>query len=576
MFKLYRNGLSKYTGPLILTVLLLVAQAFTMLWLPDMMSVIIDRGVVTGNISFIVQVGFLMLLIALGGSAASIGVGYLSSRVGVNFCTDIRAKLFAHINTFTMREFDKIGTSSLVTRSTNDVVQLQNFTVMFFRIMVLSPIVCLGGILMALAKNAEMSLIIFICMPIVILVLIITLRRAFPVFNAMQDKLDKVNLILRESITGVRVIRAFDAQEREEARFTEANAEMTANSIRAQLIMSALMPMLMLIINIGTVAVVWFGGQQISMGMMEVGDMMAFIQYLVLIMYSLIMMSMIFAMLPRARVCAERIEEVMEIEPDIQDPPHPKTAPPRSGTVEFRDVALAYHAGGKNAISHISFTASPGKTTALIGATGSGKSSVICLIPRLRDVTEGQVLVDGLDVREYALSDLRRRIAYVPQKANLFAGTIRSNIAYEDEQMPMAQVERAARIARADTFIREKPKGYDDPIAQGGTNVSGGQRQRLTIARALAAEAPIMIFDDSFSALDFRTDAELRAGIREAYQDATLIIVAQRVNTILNADEILVLENGEIVGRGRHGELLKTCPVYAEIAKTQLAQEEEA
>lgn len=576
MLKLYRAGLGKYLGSLIVIVLLLVGQAFTMLFLPDMMAVIIDRGVIEGNIAFIVQVGLIMLMVALGGSAAAIGVGYLSSKVGVAFCTDVRKKLFDHIDTFTMSEFDQIGTSSLVTRSTNDVVQLQNFTVMFFRIIVLSPIICVGGVVMALAKNAEMSLIIFVCMPAVIVVVLIVLRKAFPVFEQMQNKLDKVNLVLRENITGVRVVRAFDAQEREQMRFEKANFEMTESSIRSQLIMAALMPMIMLIVNLGTVAVVWFGGQQIAVGLLEVGDMMAFIQYLVLIMYSLVMMSMIFAMLPRASVCAARIQEVMEIEPDIVSPASPKSPAQETGTVEFRDVELRYADAEKPAIANISFTARPGTTTALIGATGSGKTSVICLIPRLRDVSAGQVLVDGLDVREWDLVKLRQRISYVPQNASLFAGTIRSNIAYADENMPMEQIEEAARIAEAAPFIAQKEDGYDSPIAQGGTNVSGGQRQRLTIARAVAAGGQIMVFDDSFSALDFRTDAALRRNIREHAGDATIIIVAQRVNTILNADEILVLEKGRVVGRGTHQELLRTCPVYAEIARTQLEMEEEA
>lgn len=570
MFKLYK-GLKAYSKYIFLLVICLCIQSFTLLFLPNMMSAIIDQGVVLADINFIVTRGVIMLLIALAGSAGAIGVGYLASKVAVGFCTDVRKKFFRHVDKFTLAEFDKVGTSSLTTRSTNDILQVQNFTIMMFRVIILAPIMCAGGIILAIQKNPQLALVLVVCMPIILVFLVLVMRKAFPVFTSVQKKLDKVNEVLRENITGVRVIRAFTAEEREEQRFEVANNDMTQTSIKSQIMISTLMPILMLIINLGTVFVVWFGGQQISMGTLEVGNLMAFIQYLMLIMYALVMMSLIFAMMPRASSCADRINEVMDIEPTIANPAEPKQPAETRGVVEFKNVALTFGGADAPAIKNISFTAVPGETTAIIGATGSGKTSIICMIPRMRDASAGQVLLDGVDVRDYDLKQLRKRIGYVPQNSSLFSGTIRSNIAFCDPDMPMERVERAASIAQADVFIKNKEKGYDDPIAQGGTNVSGGQRQRLTIARAIATEANILIFDDSFSALDFKTDAALRKAIKENTKDATVIIVAQRINTIMNADKILVLDKGEIVGQGRHEELLESCGVYAEIAKTQLA-----
>jgi ATP-binding cassette subfamily B protein len=463
-----------------------------------MMSVIIDDGVVAGDINFIIRQGLLMLLIALCGSASAIGVGYFASKIGVGFCTDIRKRMFRHVGKFTLAEFDKVGASSLTTRSTNDILQLQNFTIMLFRVIILAPIMCAGGVILSVDKNPQLATILIVCMPIIVVFLVFILRRAFPVFHAMQRKLDKVNMVLRENITGVRVIRAFTAEQREEERFQQANSDMTNTSIKSQVIISTLMPILMLIINIGTVIVVWFGGQQISQGTMYAGDLMAFIQYMMLIMYALVMMSLIFAMAPRASSCAERINEVLEIAPVITNPANAKNPENKTGVVEFDNVELAYGGSGKPAVANISFTARPGETTAIIGATGSGKTSIISLIPRLRDATAGMVTVDGLDVREYALDALRSRIGYVPQSAVLFSGTIRSNIAYKNEEMPMEQIVRAAKIAQADTFIMRKEKQYDDHIAQGGTNVSGGLRQRLTIARAIAAARSYLFLTTAF------------------------------------------------------------------------------
>ncbi|MEA4854430.1 MAG: ABC transporter ATP-binding protein [Christensenella sp.] len=570
MLKLYR-GLKKYTGQLVLLVLLLLGQVFSLLMLPNMMSSIIDQGVVLGDIGYIARAGLVMLAITLAGSACAIGVGYFASRIGVGFCTDVRKELFHKVGQFTMAEFDQVGTASLTTRTTNDIMQIQDFTIMMFRVIILAPIMCVGGIAMALQKNMQLAMVIIACMPLIVAFLVIVMRKVFPIFRSVQSKLDHLNLIMRENVTGVRVIRAFTAEKREEERFAKANAELTKTSVKSQVLLSTLMPLLMLIVNLGTIAVVWFGGQQIAQGSLMVGDLMAFIQYLVLIMYALVMMSLIFAMMPRASVCADRINEVMAITPNIKESTNPKAPKDRTGEVEFRDVTFRYGGAENPAVSNISFTAKPGCTTAIIGATGSGKSSIIMLIPRLYDVSEGAVLVDGVDVRDYDIHALRNRIGYVPQKAVLFSGTIRGNIAYENEEMPITQVEKAAEIAQADSFIEEKQKGYDDPIAQGGTNVSGGQKQRLSIARALAGDASIYIFDDSFSALDFKTDASLRKALKKNTKGATVIIVAQRINTIMDADNILVVDEGRIIGQGTHQELIQSCEVYAEIARTQMS-----
>ena len=569
MLKFYR-GLGRYKGQLLLLVLLLFGQSFTLLFLPNMMSQIVDQGVVNQDIPYILRHGVYMLCIALGGSLCAIGVGYFASKIGVGLCTDTRKKLFRHISLFTLAEFDRVGTASLTTRSTNDIMQIQNFTIMMFRVIVLAPIMCIGGIALSVEKNWQLSLVLIACMPIILIILVLVIRRVLPIFRQTQTKLDRVNQVLRENITGVRVIRAFTAEEREEDRFQQANDDMTQTSIKSQTMVATLMPIMMLVMNLCTVLIVWIGGNQIAKNQMQVGDLMAFIQYMMLIMYALIMMSLIIAIMPRSAVCAARIGEVLDIVPSIQNAAAPNSPSQPSGLVEFKDVALRYGTATEAAVKHISFTAKPGQTTALIGATGSGKSTVISMIPRLRDTSEGEVLVDGVNVKDYELSALRSRIGYVPQKSNLFSGTIRSNIAYGQPELPFSRVKRAAEIAQADGFIMQKEKQYDDPVAQGGTNVSGGQRQRLTIARALATNASIFVFDDSFSALDFKTDATLRACLRESMPEATLIIVAQRVNTILGADQILVLDEGEIVGRGTHEELLNTCSVYAEIASTQL------
>ena len=571
MIKLSKRGLAAYSKGLLLLVLLLAVQAITSLLLPSLMSRIINFGVINGDMDYILRTGVIMLGVAVVSSAASIGVGYFASSVSVGFCTDIRKKLFHHVDKFTLAEFDIVSSGSLTTRATNDILQIQNFMIMLLRVVVLAPIMCIGGVILSLLANLRLGIVVIACMPVILVFLIVIIRKVYPLFQSMQVKLDRVNQIIKENITGVRVVRAFTAEQREIARFEEANTDMTDVSIKSQLKIATIMPILMLIVNLGTVAVVWAGGTQISSGSMQVGNMMAIIQFLVLIMYSLLMMALVFAMMPRASVCADRLNEVFAIEPQITNPQTPKTPEKLTGAVEFKNVALSYGDSPQPAISDISFTANPGETTAIIGATGSGKSTIICLIPRLRDVTKGTVTVDGVDVRDYDIDALRSRIGYVPQASNLFSGTIASNIAYINEDLSDEKITRAAKIAQAEEFIKDKKQKYDDPIAQGGTNVSGGQRQRLAISRAIATEADILIFDDSFSALDFKTDASLRQALRDNTDHATIIIVAQRINTILNADKILVLDKGKIVGTGTHNELMKTCPIYEDIARTQMS-----
>ncbi len=453
MIKLLKTGLKPYVKWILLLILLLFVQAFSMLLLPSMMSQIVDNGVVQGDMGYITRTGGYMLLVAAGSSCAAIGVGYLATKIAVGFCADTRLRLFKHIDKFTLEEFDIVNAGSLTTRTTNDISQIQNFLILLLRLVVLAPVMCIGGVVLSIAKNPQLATVVLICMPIILIFLILVLRSTFPVFRSVQSKLDRVNLIIKENVTGVRVVRAFTAEEREQERFAEANADMTNTSIKSQIKVSTLMPMLMLIINLGTVAVVWVGGQQISLGTMQVGDMMAVIQYLMLIMYALLIMALVFAMMPRASVCADRINEVLDIKPRIANPASPKTPENPTGVVEFKDVAMKYGENGVEAISHISFTAKPGETTAIIGATGSGKSSIVCLIPRLRDVSSGRVTVDGIDVRDYDLDALRARIGYVPQSSSLFAGTIRSNIAFGDENMPEEKIKRAAMIAQADDFI---------------------------------------------------------------------------------------------------------------------------
>jgi ATP-binding cassette, subfamily B, multidrug efflux pump len=553
---------------------LVLLQSLSELYLPTLMSDIVDKGVVTGDTNYIWKIGGFMLLVAVGGMVCSITASYFSARVASGFGKSLRSKLFSHVGNFSLHEFDKLGTASLITRTTNDITQIQQVLVMMLRMMAMAPMMCIGGIIMALSKDAKLTLILAVSLPILVLAIVIIAKSGIPLFKAMQIKLDNLNRVLRENLTGIRVVRSFNKVEHEKKRFDKANWDLTDTAIKVNKIMAAMMPIMMVVLNLSTVAIIWFGGIRISNGHMQVGDMMAFIQYAMQIMFSFIMLSMMFVMIPRASVSAVRINEVLETVADIKDPSVPASPTDKKGFVEFQNVTFSYPGAEMPAISGISFSMKPGEVTAIIGGTGSGKSTLINLIPRFYDIDSGSIIVDGVDVRDMAQESLREKIGFVPQMAVLFTGTISENIRYGKENASTEEVKHAADIAQATEFITNMPDGFNAVIAQGGTNISGGQKQRLSIARALVRKPEIYIFDDSFSALDFKTDANLRSALKEETIDSTLLIVAQRVSTIMDADQIIVLDDGRISGIGKHKELMETSPVYREIVMSQLSEEE--
>ncbi|MCM3764651.1 ABC transporter ATP-binding protein [Neobacillus niacini] len=566
--------LKPYQVQVYFVLILVLLQSLSELYLPTLMSDIVDKGVVTGDTGYIWKVGGFMLLVAAGGMVCSIAASFLSAKAASGFGKLLRSKLFGHVENFSLHEFDQLGTASLITRTTNDITQIQQVLIMMLRMMAMAPMMCIGGIIMAYSKDAKLTLVLAVSLPVLVLAIVIIARKGLPLFKSMQVKLDKVNRVLRENLTGIRVIRSFNRVGYEKTRFDAANWDLTDTAIKVNKLMAAMMPIMMIVLNLTTVAIVWFGGIRISNGHMEVGDMMAFIQYAMQIMFSFIMLSMMFVMIPRAQVSATRINEVFATTADIVDPDKPKANNGNRSQVVFENVTFSYPGAEMPAISNISFKMNPGETTAIIGGTGSGKSTLINLIPRFYDVGSGQVLVDGIDVREMTQADLRQKIGFVPQQAVLFTGTIAENIRYGKEDATDEEIRHAAEIAQASGFIAGMPDGFDTKIAQGGTNVSGGQKQRLSIARSLVRKPEIYIFDDSFSALDFKTDAKLRAALKDETADATVVIVAQRVSTIIDADQIIVLDNGEIAGIGSHPELLNACSVYREIVMSQLSEDE--
>ena len=525
---------------------------------------------------FIIVSGAQMLGISLIIMVSAITIMLLSSKVAARLAQTLRDKIFKKVLSFSTSEFKQFSTASLITRSTNDVQQIQMLMTMLFRVVVYAPIIGIGGFFMVLANsNMSMAWLIGVAVVAVVLVMLTLFIIAMPKFKKLQQLVDKLNLVSREILTGLPVIRAFNKEKDEVDRFNNANKDLMKANIFVNRAMSLMMPTLMLIMNSVSLLIVWVGGHNIDAGTMQVGDMMAFIQYTMQIIMSFLMISMMSIMLPRASVSARRINEVLETENSIKDPENPKkldTA--KKGLIEFKNVSFRYPDAEENMLSNISFTAEPGKTTAIIGSTGSGKSTVINLIPRFYDVTEGELLVDGVNVKDVTQKDLRSIIGFVPQKGILFSGTIESNIKYSDESMSDDRMKTAAEIAQATEFIDSKEKKYNSEIAQGGSNVSGGQKQRLSIARAIAKDPEIFIFDDSFSALDYKTDATLREALKEKTENKTVVIVAQRINTILNADQIIVLDNGNIVGKGTHEELIENCEEYREIALSQLSEEE--
>jgi len=594
---------------------LVFLQSLAELFLPTLMADIVDRGVMQGDPAYIWRVGALMLLVAGGGALCAVGGSYWAAKSAGGFARDLRGSVFARVERFALNEFDKFGTASLITRTTNDITQVFQVLTIMMRVMVMAPMMCFGGIVMAVSKDVPLSLIMIAILPVLTAIIVFVFRKAGPLFGAVQTKLDKLGLVLRENLIGIRVVRSFHRVEHERRRFHEANLDLTDTAIKVNRIMAVLMPVMLLVLNFAGIAILWYGGIRIENGHMQVGDLIAFIQYSWQIMFSLMFAAMMFTMIPRANASAERIREVLLTEPSIrdaartepmdakraeafaQDAPEDvaehrramdaavaeRNAEAAGGraaagaakpTVEFRDVTFRYPGAEMPALRGVSFAAAPGEVTAIIGGTGSGKSTLVNLIPRFYDVEEGQVLVGGVDVRELPTDALRAKIGLVPQKAVLFTGSIADNIRFGNERATDDEVRRAADIAQASEFIAEKELGFEAPIAQGGSNVSGGQKQRLSIARALARRPDIYLFDDSFSALDYKTDAKLREALRSETADATVIIVAQRVSTVMDADRIVVLDEGRVVGVGAHRELLQTCGVYREIVASQLSEEE--
>lgn len=573
MLKLFRY-LKPYSWLLVASVLLLFLQAMSDLYLPTLMSDIVDKGIVQKDTGYIWTTGGWMLLIAFGGTLCSVVAMYLSSRIAIGYGRDVRSKVFHHVGKFTLREFDAVGTASLITRTTNDVQQMQQVLIMMLRMMISAPIMGIGGLIMAYNRDHILTLVLAVSLPVMGLTIWFIASKGMPYFKIMQKRIDKLNLVLREFLVGIRVVRAFNRDEHEKERFTGANWELTDTGIRVNKLMAFFMPAMMLIMNFTVIAVTWFAAKRIDIGEMQVGDMMAFVQYVFQIMFSFLMASFMFVMVPRAQASAVRINEVLAMEPEFHDPASPKTAREQKGYVEFRDVSFRYPGAEQPVLSDVSFAAKPGEVTAIIGGTGSGKSTLIQLIPRFYDVENGQVLVDGVDVREMTQESLRQKIGFVPQKAVLFTGSAADNIRFGKEDATDEEIRHAASTAQALDFIEEMEQGFNSPISQGGGNLSGGQKQRLSIARALVRNPEIYIFDDSFSALDYKTDARLRAALRGETAEATVLIVAQRVSTVVDADRIIVLEDGRIAGIGTHRELLGSCGVYREIVASQLSEEE--
>ena len=525
--------------------------------------------------NYILNTGAIMIGIALLSMTAAVIVGFLGSKVAAKISRDLRGKVFGKVLEFSNEEMERFSTASLITRSTNDIQQVQMFTMLLLKMVLYAPILGIGGLYKVFQTNTSMSWIIALAIGLILVVIIGLFSVVMPRFKKLQKLVDKLNLVTREIITGVPVIRAFSTQKYEEKRFDGANTELTKTNLFVNRATSGMMPLMMLIMNGITILIVWNGAYSINDGSMQVGDMMAFIQYSMQIIMSFLMISMVSIMLPRAAVSATRIDEVISTEIVLKDPENPEDfVKEKKGYVEFKNVSFKYPDADKCVLENISFTAKPGETTAFIGGTGSGKSTLINLIPRFFDVTEGEVLVDGVNVKNIKQYDLRDKIGYVPQKGVLFSGTIESNLKYGKEDATISEVERAASIAQATEFINGKPEKYESEISQGGTNVSGGQKQRLSIARAIAKDPEIYIFDDSFSALDYKTDAVLRKALKAETGDSTVLIVAQRISTILHAEQIIVLNEGKVVGKGTHKELLKTCEVYRQIAQSQLSKEE--
>ncbi len=558
---------------LVIVVVLTTMQVIANLYLPFLNADIINNGVVTGDVGYIVRVGAIMLGLSLGLAVISVIAVYYSARTAMAFGRDVRGNLFRSVERFSLREVNQFGAPSLITRTTNDVQQVQMLVLMGLTMMIAAPLTMVGGVIMALRTDVELSALLLVIIPVMGVVIAILMSKMVPLFRVMQVKIDRINGVLRENLAGIRVIRAFVRTDHEQERFADANEDLTDTALRVTRLFALTMPSLMLIFNLSSVAIIWFGGHLVDDGDMQIGDLTAFLSYMMQILFSVMMAVMLMVMVPRAAASAERITAVLDTEPKVVDPDVPTEPAQRRGLVEFENVEFRYPGAEDPVLSGVNLTIRPGQTTAVVGSTGAGKTTLVNLIPRLYDVTGGRVVVDGVDVREFAQEELWSYLGLVPQKSFLFSGTVGSNVRFGLPDATEEQVWDALDVAQAD-FVREMPEQLDAPIDQGGTNVSGGQRQRLSIARALIRPCPIYIFDDSFSALDYATDARLRAALAQRTRTAAVIIVAQRVSTIRHADQIVVLDGGRVVGVGTHEELMDTCETYQEIVFSQLTAAE--
>lgn len=567
--------LKPYYKEIIFAILLLIVQAVSNLFLPNLNAKIINEGIAKGDIQYIIHTGGIMLLATLLLAGAAILASYFSSKVATSYSRDLRRELYYKVLSFSKQDFDRFGTASLVTRNTNDVHQVQMFVLTLLNIMIMAPIMSIGGIIMAIRQDVVLSSSIIIVVPVIALIVFFIMRKTVPLFKTLQKKVDKVNQVLREKLMGIRVIRAFVKDDYEARRFDKANKDLTQTALKVNRIMALGIPLIMLAMNVTSLAITWFGGIRIDSGAMPIGNLTAFLTYVMEILISIMMAMIMFIMLPRAEASAERINEILHTEPSVKEPKSPKIPSERKGVLAFKDVSFQYADAEAPVLSKISFTALPGQTTAIVGSTGSGKSTLVHLIPRFYDVTEGKIEIDGVDIREMPLELVRDMIGLVPQKSYLFSGTIESNLRFGKKDATEEEMWHALEIAQAKNFVSRLPEKLKAPVDQGGTNFSGGQRQRLCIARAIVKRPTIYIFDDSFSALDNKTEAKVREALKDETKDATVIIVAQKVSTVLTADQIVVLsDKGTIAGIGTHQELLKSCEVYQEIVYSQIPKEE--
>lgn len=573
MYKLLRY-LYPYRYLLLVIVALAIGQSTANLYLPNLMGDIVNKGITSFDTNYIWSRGILMIVITIAGTLCAVAGSYFSSQVATGMVKKIRSVLFHRVQQFSLQEFDAVSNASLITRTTNDTAQIQQVMVMMLNLLITAPLTLVVGVILALEQDVGLSWILIVILPVLVGVIVFLLVKAVPLFSVMQVKIDKLNLILDENLTGVRVIRAFDRIRHEEARFDTANLDVTNVAVRVNELVAIMMPTMLFLVNISSVSIIWFGSHRVAGGTLQIGSMFTFLQYSIQILFSLLMVALMFIMIPRAEASAKRINEVLAIHPEIHDPEKPANADKLHGYVEFKHVTFSYKNAESPALTDISFIAKPGEVTAIIGGTGSGKSTLVNLIPRFYDIQKGEILVDGVDVKQMTQDILRSKIGFVPQKAVLFSGTIKENIRYGKEDASDKEIIHAAKIAQADDFIKKMENTYDAPIAQGGTNVSGGQKQRLSIARALVRKPEIYVFDDTFSALDFKTDSQLRASLKDETKKSTVIIVAQRVSTVMDADQIIVLDDGKIAGMGTHTELMKNSAVYKSIVSSQLSAAE--